>query len=110
MRRHGFFQSSGEFFEVFDRRLGVLPDLDDVAVGIAHVTAPFAAVIVERLGEEVGALGGPFPVAGTDVGDAEIQEAAHAVWVGGVSRNTSGLSGVGPPPELRMIQEFCSLM
>ena len=28
----------------------------------------------------------------------------------GVSRTTSGLSGVGPPPELRMIQVLASLM
>ena len=30
--------------------------------------------------------------------------------IGRVSRRTSGLSGVGPPPELRMIQMLASLM
>jgi len=65
----------------------ILADLDDVAVGITHVAAPFPAVIV-LMARKL------FTLFRSD----------------GVSRRTSGLSGVGPPQELRMIHVFASLM
>jgi hypothetical protein len=37
-------------FEAVEGHLSILADLDEVAVGIAHVTTPFPAVIVQRLG------------------------------------------------------------
>ena len=52
----------------------------------------------------------PLFVAGPDVGDTQIKEAIDSVPIDGVSRRTSGLSGVGPPPELRMIHVLASLM
>ena len=74
-----------------------MADFDDVAVGIAHVATPFPAVVVARLGEEDRSFGAPVLVAGPDVGDAQVEKAGEPVQIGGVSRMTSGLSGVGPP-------------
>ena len=37
---------TGVALEPIDGRLGVLADLDEIAVGITHVAAPFRAVIV----------------------------------------------------------------
>ena len=48
---------TGAFLEIVDRHLGILPDLDEVPVGITHVTAPFPAVrILQRLRKEGCAL------------------------------------------------------
>jgi hypothetical protein len=55
-----------------------LPYLDEVTVRIAHIAAQFMAVGIEGLGEELGTFLGPIFVAGTNVGDAKIEEAAHA--------------------------------
>ena len=38
--------STGIVFETVERHLSILADLDEVAVGITHVAAPFPAVIV----------------------------------------------------------------
>jgi len=38
--------STGTVFETVERHLGILADLDEVAVGITHVATPFPAVIV----------------------------------------------------------------
>ncbi|MGB7283679.1 MAG: hypothetical protein WBE13_15545 [Candidatus Acidiferrum sp.] len=43
-----------------ERHLRILPDFDEVAIGITHVGAPFPAVIVQRLGKE-GRLGSGAP-------------------------------------------------
>jgi len=37
---------TGVVFETFEGDFSILADLDEVAVGITHVTAPFPAVIV----------------------------------------------------------------
>ena len=68
-------------FEVVERHLSVLADLDEVAVGIAHVATPFPTVIVERLGEEERSFGAPLFVTGPDVGDAQVEEAVHPVEI-----------------------------
>jgi hypothetical protein len=39
-------------FETIESHLSILADLDEVAVGITHVAAPFSAVIVHRLGKK----------------------------------------------------------
>ena len=64
-----------------ERQLGILANLDEVAVGIAHITAPFPTVIIKRLGEEDGALGAPFFITGPDVGDTRVQETVHGVEI-----------------------------
>src|SRR5208282_3125055 len=64
--------------EPVDGKLSILADLDDVAVWIAHVAAPFPAVRIDPwLGNKERAFGAPLFVAGPDVGDTQIQEAAH---------------------------------
>ena len=73
--------SMSVLFEVVERHLSVLADLDEVAVGIAHVATPFPTVIVERLGEEERSFRAPLFVTGPDVGDAQIEEAVHPVEI-----------------------------
>jgi len=102
--------STGMVFETVERHLSILADLDEVAVGITHVATPFPAVIVQRLRKEERSFVAPLFVAGPDVGDAQVKKAIHSVEIRRGSRRTSGLSGVGPPPELRMIQLLASLM
>ena len=68
-------------FEVVERHLSVLADLDDVAVGIAHIATPFPTVVVERLGEEERSFGAPLFVTGPDVGDAQVEEAVHPIEI-----------------------------
>src|SRR5271165_6439382 len=85
--------STVELLEALDRRLAVLPHFDEIAVGIAHVAAQLPAVIVEWLRQELSAFGLPLPVAGPDVGDAQIQEAADAIAVGRRRKKNFGLVG-----------------
>ena len=47
----------GVLFEVFERYLRILADLEDIAVGIAHVATPFPAVIVQRLSKKNRSFG-----------------------------------------------------
>ena len=42
----GGVNSTGVAFEAVERHLGILADLDEIAVGITRVAAPFPAVIV----------------------------------------------------------------
>ena len=64
------------FVEPVDGELSILADLDEVAVGITHVAAPFPAVrIWQWLGKKKRAFVAPFFVAGPDVGDTQIEEA-----------------------------------
>jgi hypothetical protein len=44
-----FGNSTEVAFKTVEGHLSVLADLDEVAVGIAHVATPFPAVIVQRL-------------------------------------------------------------
>jgi hypothetical protein len=57
-----------------------LPDFDQVAVWVVEVAAGFLPA-VDRGCEEVGALFAPGPVDRLDVGDADVQEAAHAIGI-----------------------------
>src|SRR5437899_5248035 len=56
---------------------GGLTDLDEMPVGIAHIRADLAPVIL-GLGEELDSLAAPFVVHGGDVGDADVEERAGA--------------------------------
>src|SRR5262249_38606886 len=73
--------SNGLVFETVERLLSILADLYEVAVGITQVTAPFPAVIVQRLGKKARALVAPLFVAGPDVGDTQVEEAIHSVQI-----------------------------
>jgi hypothetical protein len=66
------YNSGGVRREVVQRWLLILADLDEVAVGIAHVTAPFPTVIAERLSEEHRSLCAPFLVTLPNVGHAQV--------------------------------------
>jgi hypothetical protein len=68
-------------FETIEGHLSILADLDEVAVGITHVAAPFPAVIVHRLGKKERSLVAPLFVAGPDVGDTQVKEAIHSVEI-----------------------------
>jgi hypothetical protein len=58
-----------------------LANLDKVAVGIAHVTTPFPAAVVERFAEEERSFGAPLFVTGPDVGDSQVEEGVHSVEI-----------------------------
>jgi hypothetical protein len=62
--------STGIAFETVERRLRILADLDEVAVGITHVATPLAAVIFEWLCKEERSFFASFFVARLDVGYA----------------------------------------
>src|SRR5262249_18891146 len=57
-----------------------LPDFDQVAVGVAEVAADFWPAVDWRR-EEVGASLAPGLVDGLDVGDSDVQEAAHTIGI-----------------------------
>lgn len=66
--------------EPVEGELSILADLDEVAIGITHVAAPFPAVkIGQWLGEKQRPLFGPFLVAGPDVGHTQIKKAINAL-------------------------------
>ena len=73
--------SAGAAFEMVEAHLGVLADLDEVAIGITHVASPLPAVIVQRLGKEEGSYVAPLFVASPDVGDAQVEEAIDSVEI-----------------------------
>ena len=75
--------------------------LNEVAVGVTHVAAPFPAVrIGQWLGKKKRSFAAPLFVAGPDVGDTQIKEAIYSVqmrrcfkkdlWLVG-SRATAGI-------------------
>src|SRR5918912_3463138 len=70
--------------------LDCLADLDEVSVGVADV-GPDLVTVVFRLGEELGALGGPLPVCPLDVGDADVEEAADLVRIRWRGEDDGGL-------------------
>ena len=57
-----------------------LADLDEVAVGVAHVAAEFMTPVCGRC-QELGPASAPQLVDGVDVGDADVEEAADVVGV-----------------------------
>jgi hypothetical protein len=107
MRAQPIGNSTGVALETVERHLRILADLDEVAVGITHAAMPFPAVMVQLLGKKERSFVAPLFVTGPDVGDAQVKEAIHPVKI---RRGLSGLPGVGPAPELRMIQVLASLM
>jgi hypothetical protein len=76
-----------------------------VAVGVAQVAADLGAA-VDRRSEELGAPAAPVRVDGLDVRDPRFRKLLVRSGSGGVSSVTVGLSSVGPPPALMMIQPF----
>jgi hypothetical protein len=90
----GAIESTYKIPESVDGALGRLPAaLDQVATRIAHLTAQFHSVVVERLGEELRTFRGPIFVAGENVGYAKIEEAAHPLQILGRSEPYIGLVG-----------------
>jgi len=67
--------------EPVEGNFSVLADLDEIAVGITHVAAPFPAVIVQWLGKKERSIVAPFFVAGPDVGHTQIKEAIYSVQI-----------------------------
>src|SRR5580700_6759793 len=86
---------TGEIREPLDGCRRVLSYFDQIAIGVAHVASPLVAVVIERLGEEVGPLGRPIFVAGPDVSHTQIQQAAHPVWVARRFQDHVGFVGRG---------------
>ena len=68
---------------MIERDLRILPNLDQVAVWIAHVATPFPAVVIERLSEKDRTFFTPLFVTGPDVRDPQIEEAIHCVEISG---------------------------
>jgi hypothetical protein len=58
-----------------------LPHFDDVAVGIADITAGLVLVLF-GLRQEIRAAGAPFGIHGRDVFDADVEEARDPVGIG----------------------------
>src|SRR6266545_674157 len=64
----------------FAGHAGRLANLDQMAVGVAHVAADLSAVVL-GLGEELRPPRAPRLIGGLDVGDTDVQEGAGAVEV-----------------------------
>ena len=72
---------TGLVFEKVERPLNMLAYLDEIAVGVTHVAAPFPAVIVKRFSRRRRALVAPFFVAGPDIGDTQAKQAIDRVEI-----------------------------
>src|SRR5215472_18074199 len=59
-----------------------LADLDQVAVGVAHVAADLAAAI-DRRGKKLGPAAAPQLIDGTDVRHTDVQEARDVIEIRG---------------------------
>src|SRR6267378_4051948 len=81
-----------------------------MAVGVTDVSADLSSVVL-RLGQEFGALCGPFLISLGYVGDADVQECAGTVWVGRRCESDRGLvvgrstSGVEDQPGVRDLHD-----
>ena len=73
-----------------------LPHLDDVTVRVADV-APYLAVLFLRLGDELGSSTLPELIASLNISNADIQEAADLIRVGGDAEGDGGLIRSGRP-------------
>src|SRR5580692_468703 len=90
----------GVVLEPVESHLRILADLDEVAVRITHVAAPFPAAIVQRLGKKERSFVAPLFVASPDVSDTQVEKAIHSIeirrsieenfWLVG-SRATAGI-------------------
>src|SRR5580700_866212 len=76
-------------------RVGGLPDLDDVPVGISDVATDLVLVLL-RWRQELRTPGAPFGVHGVDVCDTDIEEAADPVGVPWRLKGDGGLVVGGP--------------
>src|SRR5437773_9206517 len=72
LARFTFSLSATILLEVVKRRLRILTHFDQVTIRIPHVTSPFVAVIVQRLGQKMRSFPTPFLVAIPDVRDTQI--------------------------------------
>src|SRR6266852_3177233 len=68
---------------------GGLPDLDEIAVRVTHVAADLSAVVL-WFGQKFGPSASPLLIAGTDIGNTNIQEAGNLI---GVHRGTKRHGG-----------------
>jgi hypothetical protein len=75
-------------------------ELDEVSVGVSQVAALLGAVVIQRLGQELGSALVPLPLHGRNVGDPGVHERRDSIEVLGRVIVSSGLSSVGPPPLL----------
>ena len=90
----------GVVLEPVEGQLSILADLDEVAVWITHVAAPFPSAIVKRLRKKERSFVAPLFVAGPDISDAQVEKAIHPIeirrsleedfWLVG-SRTTAGI-------------------
>lgn len=67
--------------EPVEDELGTVADLDEVAVGITHVTAPFPAVIVLMARQERALFVAPLFVAGQMSATRKFKEATYSVQI-----------------------------
>src|SRR6202044_4211010 len=79
--------------------LGALSDLDDVAVGIANVAACLA-VLRYRFRDELGTSTLPQVVAGSNIRNADVHEAADLVRVGEDAEGDRRLVRGGPATDV----------
>src|SRR5439155_4449798 len=75
-----------------------LANLDQVPVGIAHVTADLAATI-DRRGQKLRSAGAPLLIHGPDVGDTDVQEARGVIWIRGRHERHARLVVRGSPAD-----------
>ena len=71
----------GVVLEPVEGQLSLLADLDEVAVWITHVAAPFPAAIVQRLGKKESSFVAPLFVASPDVSDTQVEKAIHSIEI-----------------------------
>ena len=88
-------------------RQGGLAYLDQVPVGVTDVAADLGLVLFRRR-EELGTSCAPLRIHSVDVRDRMLRKLLASPGSCGVSSVTAGLSSVGPPPTLMMIQLLAS--
>src|SRR5439155_18577628 len=75
-----------------------LANLDQVPVGVAHVTADPAAA-ADRRGQKLRSAGAPLLIDGGDVGDTDVQEARGVIWIRGRHERYGRLVLCGSPAD-----------
>src|ERR1700688_2193622 len=81
------------------REVGALPDFDDIAVGIADVAA-YLAVLLYRLGNELGSSTFPQFIARLNIRNTNIHKAADFIRVGEGAQRYRRLIRGGPAAEV----------
>src|SRR5712692_7201103 len=76
----------GELFMMAARSAVGSPDqlanLDQVPIGVTHITADLGAT-VDRRGKKLRSAGAPLLIDGADVGDTDVEEARGVIWIRG---------------------------